>query len=78
MSKCLRADQGRGWDHLGVLLSLACRLLRLLFGLLAVLAGHDLALAPRSRRAQVGLHQPAPAGSPGIGGRPGPLSGIGG
>jgi hypothetical protein len=49
MSKCLRADQGRGWDHLGVLLSLACRLLRLLFGLLAVLAGHDLALAPRSR-----------------------------
>ena len=30
-------DQGRGWDHLGVLLSLVYRLMRCLLGLLAVL-----------------------------------------
>ena len=35
-------DQGSGWDHLGVLLSLAHRLLRCLFGLLAVLVRSDL------------------------------------
>jgi transposase InsO family protein len=35
----LPRDQWRGWDYLGVLLSLAYRLLRYLFGLLAVLAG---------------------------------------
>jgi transposase InsO family protein len=33
----LLRDQERGWDHLGVLLSLVYRLLRCLFGLLAVL-----------------------------------------
>ncbi len=35
-------DQWRGWDHLGVLVSLAYRLVRCLFGLLAVLVGSDL------------------------------------
>ena len=34
-------DKGSAWDHLGVLLSLAYRLLRCLFGLLAVLARSD-------------------------------------
>jgi hypothetical protein len=34
----LLQDQGRGWDHLGVLLSIVCRLVRCLPGLLAVLA----------------------------------------
>jgi hypothetical protein len=38
----LLRDQRRGWDYLGVLLSLAYRLLRCLFGLLAVLARSDL------------------------------------
>jgi putative transposase len=38
----LLRDQGRGWGHLGVLLSLAYRLLRFLFGLLAVLVRSDL------------------------------------
>jgi hypothetical protein len=38
----LLRDEGRGWDHLGVLLSLAYRLLRCLFGLLAVLVRSDL------------------------------------
>jgi putative transposase len=38
----LLRDQGRGWDHLGVLLSLVYRLLRCLFGMLAVLARSDL------------------------------------
>jgi len=38
----LLRDQWRGWDHLGVLLSLAYRLLRCLSGLLAVLARSDL------------------------------------
>jgi transposase len=37
----LRA-KGCGWDHLGVLLSAACRLLRCLLGLLAVLVRSDL------------------------------------
>jgi hypothetical protein len=35
-------DQGRGWDHLEVLLSLVNRLLRCLVGLLAVLFRSDL------------------------------------
>ena len=35
-------DQGRGWHHLGVLLSPAYRLLRFLFSLLAVLVRSDL------------------------------------
>ena len=34
--------QGRGWDHLEVLLSLAYRLLSCLFGLLMVLVRSDL------------------------------------
>jgi len=38
----LLRDQGRGWDHLGVLLSIACRLVRCVFGLLAVLIRSDL------------------------------------
>jgi putative transposase len=38
----LLQDQGRGWDHLGVLLSIVYRLVRCLFGLLAVLASSDL------------------------------------
>ena len=35
-------DQERGWDHLGVLLSIVYRLVRCLFGLLAVLVRSDL------------------------------------
>ena len=35
-------DQQRGWDYLEVLLSLVYRLLRCLFGLLAVLVRSDL------------------------------------
>ena len=35
-------DQGRGWDYLKVLLLLAYRLVRGLFGLLAALARSDL------------------------------------
>jgi hypothetical protein len=35
-------DQGRCWDHLGVLLSLVYRLLRCLVGLLPVLVRSDL------------------------------------
>jgi hypothetical protein len=35
-------DQERGWDHLGVLLSIVYRLVRCLFGLLVVLARSDL------------------------------------
>ena len=42
MSWGLLRDQGRGWHHLGVLLSLAYRLLRFLFSLLAVLVRSDL------------------------------------
>jgi putative transposase len=38
----LLRDQGRGWDHLKVLLLLAYRLVRGLFGLLAALARSDL------------------------------------
>jgi putative transposase len=38
----LLRDQWRGWDHLGVLLSFVYRLLRCLFGLLAVLVRSDL------------------------------------
>jgi hypothetical protein len=38
----LLRDRWRGWDHLGVLLSLVYRLLRCLFGLLAVLVRSDL------------------------------------
>jgi putative transposase len=38
----LLQDPGGGWDHLEVLLSLAYRLLRCLFGLLAVLVRSDL------------------------------------
>jgi hypothetical protein len=38
----LLQDQGHGWDHLGVLLSIVYRLVRCLFGLLAVLARSDL------------------------------------
>jgi putative transposase len=38
----LLRDQGRGWEHLKVLLSLFYRLLRCLFGLLAVLVRSDL------------------------------------
>jgi putative transposase len=38
----LLRDQWRGWDHLGVLLSLVYRLVRCLFGLLAVLVRSDL------------------------------------
>jgi hypothetical protein len=38
----LLRDQGRGWDLLGVLLSIAYRLVRCLFGLLAVLVRSDL------------------------------------
>jgi putative transposase len=38
---CCR-DQGLGWDHLGVLLSIVYRLLRCLLGLLAVLVRSDL------------------------------------
>jgi putative transposase len=38
----LLRDQGRGWDHLGVVLSFAYRLMRCLFGLLAVLVRSDL------------------------------------
>jgi putative transposase len=38
----LLRDQWRGWNHLGVLLSLACHLLRCLLGLLAVLVRSDL------------------------------------
>jgi putative transposase len=38
----LLRDQQRGWDHLEVLLSLVYRLLRCLFGLLAVLVRSDL------------------------------------
>jgi putative transposase len=38
----LLRDQGRGWDHLGMLLSLVYRLLRCLVGLLAVLVRSDL------------------------------------
>jgi putative transposase len=40
--RVLLRDQGRDWEHLGVLLALACRLLRCLFGLLAVLVRSDL------------------------------------
>ena len=35
-------DQGRGWDHLRMLLSIVYRLVRCLLGLLAVLARSDL------------------------------------
>lgn len=35
-------DQQRSWEHLGVLLSLVYRLVRLLFGLVAVLVRSDL------------------------------------
>jgi putative transposase len=42
VSWVLLRDQGRGWDHLGVLLSLVYRLLRCLLGLLAVLVRSDL------------------------------------
>jgi hypothetical protein len=38
----LLRDQCRGWDYLEVLLSLVYRLLRCLFGLLAVLIRSDL------------------------------------
>jgi putative transposase len=38
----LLQDQGLGWDHLGVLLSIVYRLLRCLLGLLAVLVRSDL------------------------------------
>jgi hypothetical protein len=38
----LLRDQGRGWDHLEVLLSLVYHLLRCLVGLVAVLARSDL------------------------------------
>jgi len=38
----LLQDQERGWDHLGVLLSIVYRLVRCLFGLLAVLVRSDL------------------------------------
>jgi hypothetical protein len=38
----LLRDQCCGWDHLGVLLSLVHRLVRCLFGLLAVLVRSDL------------------------------------
>jgi transposase len=38
----LLQDQGRGGDHLGVLLSIVYRLVRCLFGLLAMLARSDL------------------------------------
>jgi hypothetical protein len=38
----LLRDQCRGWDYLEVLLSLVYRLLRCLFGLLAVLVRSDL------------------------------------
>jgi putative transposase len=38
----LLRDQGRGWDYLKVLLLLAYRLVRGLFGLLAALARSDL------------------------------------
>jgi hypothetical protein len=38
----LLREQGRCWDHLGVLLSLVYRLLRCLLGLLAVLVRSDL------------------------------------
>jgi putative transposase len=38
----LLRDQGRGWDHLGVLLSLIYRLLRCLVGLVVVLVRSDL------------------------------------
>jgi putative transposase len=41
----LLQDQGRGWDHLGVLLSIVYRLVRCLFGLLAVLDRSDLSKA---------------------------------
>jgi putative transposase len=39
---CFAAGSRRGWDHLEVLLSLLYRLLRCLFGLLAVLVRSDL------------------------------------
>jgi transposase InsO family protein len=42
VSWVLPQDQERGWDHLGVLLSIVYRLVRCLFGLLAVLARSDL------------------------------------
>jgi hypothetical protein len=42
----LLRDQRRGWDHLEVLLSLVCRLLRCLFGLLAMLVWSDLSKEP--------------------------------
>jgi hypothetical protein len=38
----LLQDQGRGWDHLGMLLSIVYRLLRCLLSLLAVLVRSDL------------------------------------
>jgi putative transposase len=38
----LLRDQWRGWDHLGVVLSLAYRVVRCLFGLVAVLVRSDL------------------------------------
>jgi hypothetical protein len=38
----LLRDQGRGWEHLGVLLSLVYRLVKCLFGLVAVLVRPDL------------------------------------
>jgi hypothetical protein len=38
----LLQDQGRGWDHLGVLLSIVYRLVRCFFGLLAMLVWSDL------------------------------------
>jgi putative transposase len=37
----LLQDRERGWDHLGVLLSLVYSLVRCLFGLLAVLVRSD-------------------------------------
>jgi putative transposase len=38
----LLQDRGHRWDHLGILLSIVYRLVRCLFGLLAVLARSDL------------------------------------
>jgi putative transposase len=38
----LLRDRGRGWDHLGMQLSIVYRLVRCLLGLLAVLVRSDL------------------------------------
>jgi hypothetical protein len=45
----LLRERWRSWEHLGVLLSLAYRLVRCMFGLLAVLVRSDPA-APAARR----------------------------